>query len=228
MNKNRLIIAVDGPAGSGKSSISKIIANRLGLKYIDSGAVYRSITWYLLKEYGSIDNKLDITNDLQLIFLAQTFNLDGSCSTYINGQDVSEEIRDEIIAKNIGIVSDNTGVRDFVNTILRKWASENSVIMDGRDIGTVVFPNADIKFYLDASVDVRAYRRAKEYHEKGKNLDIKDIKKQIALRDEQDMSRPFGKLVRADDSIYIDTSDMSIEEVIHHVVNLVNNQTPVR
>lgn len=220
---NKIIIAVDGPAGSGKSSVSKEVAMHLGLKYIDSGAVYRTITLYLLDYYNEIPSDQNLSVYLKDISINQTFNEDGTCSTFLNGQDISRKIRNELIAKNIGIVSDDTGIREFVNNILRSWAELSSVIMDGRDIGSVVFPNADIKIYLDASVDVRAVRRFEEYKETGKNVDIKAIKKQIALRDTQDMSRPFGRLERRDDAIYIDTSEMNKEEVIWKVVTIIEN-----
>ena len=223
MNTKRIIVAVDGPAGSGKSSISKEVAKQLGLKYIDSGAVYRTITWQLLQKYNTKLTPGKYIIDLAGFEISQTFNIDGSCTSFINGRDISEEIRDIRIADNIGVVSDNIEIRNYVNSLLREWALENSIIMDGRDIGTVVFPNADIKIYLDASVDVRAERRAAEYQEKGKYVDIKDIRKQIALRDNQDKSRPFGCLVRAEDAVYIDTTNMTKHEVIQNVKNLVNN-----
>ncbi|MBN2403772.1 MAG: (d)CMP kinase [Spirochaetes bacterium] len=222
MKNKRIIVAVDGPAGSGKSSISKEAAKQIGLKYIDSGAVYRAITWYLLQKYNTKLNPKEYINDLSDIAISQIFNIDGSCSSFINGLDISEEIRDIKIADNIGVVSDNIQIRNYVNKLLREWALENSIIMDGRDIGTVVFPDADIKIYLDASVDVRAHRRAVEYREKGKDVDIKDIKKQIALRDKQDLSRPFGCLKKSPDAVYIDTTKMTKNEVIQKVVNLIS------
>ncbi|MBN2039487.1 MAG: (d)CMP kinase [Spirochaetes bacterium] len=224
MTENRkIIIAVDGPAGSGKSSISKEVAKQLKLKYIDSGAVYRAITWYLLEKHDEIPAKHNLSDYLKDVFFDQVFNEDGTCSTFLNERDISNDIRTEVIAKNIGIVSDDISVRELVNSILRKWSEMYSVIMDGRDIGSVVFPDANIKIYLDASVDVRAVRRFEEYKETGKNVDIKDIKKQIALRDTQDMSRPFGKLERREDAIYIDTSEMKKEDVIRKVCSIIKD-----
>ncbi len=218
----KIKVAVDGPAGSGKSSVSREVAKQLKLKYIDSGAVYRTITWYLSRKYNSDLKSREFVNDLSVITIKQTFNVDGFCSSFINERDISLEIRDPSIALNIGIISDNIGIRNYVNKLLREWARENSVIMDGRDIGTVVFPDADIKIYLDASVDIRAQRRAEEYKETGKNVDIKDIKKQIAIRDKQDVSRPFGRLIRSDDAIYIDTTKMTKDEVIQKTISLIS------
>lgn len=225
MSTLRRVITIDGPAGTGKSSVSKEVAVRLGLKYIDSGAVYRSITWFLLQKYDTIEEKKDYKDDLGDIIIHQTFNEDGSSSTFLNGKDVSDLIRNEAITKNIGIVSDYIDIRNFVNTLLREWAHNESIIMEGRDIGTVVFPDADIKIYLDASTDIRAIRRFKEYEENGKKVDILDIKKQIAIRDEQDRNRPFGRLEKAEDSLYIDTSHMSKEDVTQTIIELISKET---
>jgi CMP/dCMP kinase len=214
-----IVVAVDGPAGSGKSSISKRVAADLGLTYIDSGAIYRSITWFVLRRDGAVTTAFAFGGDRPDI--AQEFLPDGSSRTSVNGTDVSTLIRDEEIARNIGVISDNIDVRNFVNGLLRSWTSTKSIIMDGRDIGTVVFPAADLKIYLDASVDVRAGRRINEYRELGKKVDENSIKKQIILRDEQDKKRPFGALRQADDAVYIDTSNMSMAQVIDSVKELV-------
>ena len=215
-----IVVAVDGPAGSGKSSISKRVAADLGLTYVDSGAIYRSITWYVLRRDGSVAPGFAFGGGKGLS-ITQEFLTDGSSRTCVNGEDVSTLIRDEEITGNIGIISDDRGVRDFVTGLLRSWTSTKSIIMDGRDIGTVVFPSADIKIYLDASVDVRAGRRINEYRELGKNVDENSIKKQIILRDEQDTKRPYGALKRAEDAVYVDTSNMSMAQVIERVKELV-------
>ncbi|MGL4369441.1 MAG: (d)CMP kinase, partial [Spirochaetota bacterium] len=148
---------------------------------------------------------------------------DGSSATSVNGIDVSESIRDERITQNIGIISDDVAVRNFVNNLLRSWSQEESIIMDGRDIGTVVFPNADLKIYCDASADVRAQRRFLEYKEKGKNVDVNDIKKQIILRDEQDRSRQFGALTVAEGAVILDTSSMTRDQVVERFLELIRN-----
>ena len=219
-NNKRIIIAVDGPAGSGKSSVSKGVAKRAALKYIDSGAIYRTITYFLLKKFNRIDKGVCYISDIKNISITQTFNSDGASSTFLNGGDVSDEIRDELISKNIGIVSDDPEIRDYVNILLREWAKKDSIIMDGRDIGTVVFPQADLKIYLDASVDIRSGRRVLEYQDNGKIVDENDIKKQIGKRDVEDKERPFGCLKMADDAIYIDTTKMTKNEVIEKIYKL--------
>jgi cytidylate kinase len=142
-------------------------------------------------------------------------------TTFVNGEDVSAKIRTESIAKNIGAVSDDPEIREYVNSLLRRWSENESIIMDGRDIGTVVFPSADLKIYLDASVDVRARRRFREYEDAGKNVDLNDIKNQIIQRDIEDQSRPVGALRRAEDAVYLDTSGMDRDEVIDAVCDLI-------
>jgi CMP/dCMP kinase len=224
--KERMIVAVDGPAGSGKSSVSREVALRLGLTYIDSGALYRAVTWFYLEQrHGPLDASIDFGRELGAIALTQEFLPDGSSVTAVNGTDVSASIRDEAITKNIGVVSDAVPVRNFVNSLLRRWSSSRSIIMDGRDIGTVVFPDADVKIYLDASVDVRALRRIKEYGEMGKTLDENAVKNLIIQRDSQDKSRPFGRLVRAEDAICIDTSEMTRDGVIEEICRIILEQS---
>ena len=189
----------------------KNAALSLGLKYIDSGALYRAITWLFLSR-GLLGDGIS-EDALSGVVITQRFLPDGRALTFVNGEDVSDRIRDEEIARHIGRISDNTGIRDYVNRLLRSWAGSESIMMDGRDIGSVVFPDADMKIYLDASVEERTRRRIKEYREMGKNVDEIAIKNQIILRDEQDRSRSYGRLIRCDDAVYIDTSHMSQDEV---------------
>ena len=219
--KNKIIVAVDGPAGSGKSTICKLVAIKLGLKYIDSGAIYRAITYHFMKKNGLPQLHSDFICDLDDIKIVQQYSKDGNLKVFLNSEDVSNEIRDETVTKNINMVSSNKNVRNFVTNILKKWSNEESIIMDGRDIGTVVFPNAKLKIYLDASVDIRAKRRVKEYLQMGKSLDEKEVKIQIIQRDEQDKNREFGALIKAHDAVYIDTSDMSQEDVVCKVSDMV-------
>ena len=223
-NKNRCVVAVDGPAGSGKSSVCRRVSIETGAKYIDSGAVYRAITWYFINKYGDDDLlAVDIPGQLNNINIEQIFEKNGDVKTFLNDKDVSKVIRDERIAEKISLFSDNREVRDYVTSMLRKWALENSIIMDGRDIGTVVFPDADLKVYLDASVDVRAARRVKEYAELGKNVDENSIRNQIIKRDFKDENREFGPLKKCSDSVYLDTSNMAFNDVIEKMVELIKS-----
>ena len=225
--KNEITIAVDGPAGSGKSSVCKLVAAKLGFKYVDSGAIYRAITYYFMKKSGSSQLDSDFACDLDYIKddikIDQQYSKDGTLKVFLNSKDISDEIRDETITKNIGIISSNKNIRDMVTEILRKWSNEESIIMDGRDIGTVVFPDAELKIYLDASVDIRAKRRVLEYFQMGKSLDEKAIKFQIIQRDEQDKNREFGSLIKAHDAVYIDTSDMGQEDVACKISDMIRN-----
>jgi cytidylate kinase len=226
MPLGKVIVAVDGPAGSGKSSVSREAARRLGIRYIDSGAIYRAVTWFLMEKFGPLERGRDYTGGMGGMEITQRFNEDGTCTTSVNGKDVSAKLRSETIARNIGIVSDDRRIRDFVNALLRSWALRQSIIMDGRDIGTVVFPDADLKIYLDASVEVRTARRAGEYAGMGKTVDVNEIKKQIIRRDEEDTSRPYGRLARAAGAVYLDTSSMDKEQVIKTLVELISGACP--
>ncbi|MCL2155525.1 MAG: (d)CMP kinase [Leptospirales bacterium] len=222
-NKNKYIVAVDGPAGSGKSSVCRRVALEIGAKYIDSGAIYRAITLYFIDKYGDDLSTVDTIGELPNINIEQIFEQNGDVKTLLNNKDVSKAIREEKIAEKISLFSDNRAIRDYVTSLLRKWSLENFIIMDGRDIGTVVFPNADLKVYLDASVDVRTTRRVKEYFELGKNVDENLIRNQIIKRDFKDENREFGPLKKCDDSVYLDTSNMSFNEVVEKIIELIKS-----
>lgn len=223
-----IIVAVDGPAGSGKSSVSKEVAIRCGLQYIDSGAIYRTVTLHYLRRYGVLPADLAVDLNWKDIEIKQKFQESGKCLTWLNGEDVSLAIRNEEITRNIGIISDNIEIRGKVTELLRDWGKSTSLIMDGRDIGTVVFPNADLKLYIDASVEERARRRVAEYAEQGKNVDFASIKEQIVIRDNQDKARPVGRLIQADDAVYLDTSSMNKKEVIEKMFQLITAINPVK
>jgi len=220
----KVIVAVDGPAGTGKSSVCRQVASDLGIRYIDSGAIYRGITWYFLDKWGGIIADVpSVVEGLGGIAMDQHPGPMGDVLTVVNGKNVSSLIREEHIAEKIGFFSDIKEVRLFVNSLLRKWAFEGSIIMDGRDIGTVVFPDAEIKVYLDASVEIRTERRVKEYLQMGKNVDEIIIKNQIIQRDLSDINREFGGLKRSEDALYIDTSYMQFSEVVHKMESLIKN-----
>ncbi len=221
--KSKIIVAVDGPAGSGKSSVCKKAAMDLGLQYIDSGAIYRAITWFFMQNFPDFRELNDPVSKLGGVIIRQDFGKDGTAQTYVNGEDVSNLIREESVANNISCFSDNKAIRAYVNRILRNWAGENSIIMDGRDIGTVVFPDADIKIYLDASVDVRTARRVKEYSDLGKNVDENSIRNQIIQRDYNDKNREFAPLKKADDALFLDTSNMKFNEVVDKIKSIINS-----
>ena len=229
----KLKIAIDGPAGAGKSSVAKIIADKLTqqwsanskditfstahqkLEYIDSGALYRAITKIFLDNNFDIDNAEQIRGLLSDIELS----LDGG-HVFINGKDLTGEIRTADVTKNVSFVSSNVDVRNKVNSFLNKYSADKSVIMDGRDIGTVVFPDADYKFYLDASIEVRAQRR---FAEKNNAMTLEEIAANIAKRDENDKKKKIGALKIAEDAIYIDTTKLNIEDVVQKILTIINN-----
>ncbi len=220
-----MIVAIDGPAGAGKSSVAKEVAKRLGLTYIDTGAMYRALTW------KAINNQIDINNEDKLESLLKSSKIELQSSPdglkiLIDDLDVTREIREPEINNSVSLVSSHKEIRDLMVIKQRNIANlKKGVVMDGRDIGTVVFPNADIKLFLTASVEERAKRRFKEQIEKGIATDMDQLIKDISLRDDTDRNRPVAPLKPADDAIIIDTTKLSYEEVIKKLLSLVLNRT---
>ncbi len=212
-----LVIAVDGPAGAGKSTIAKIIANRLNINYIDTGAMYRSITYKCLK------NNIDINNEEEVVKLAKDTDIDfRDNNIYIDGNILKEEIRTMEVSNNVSNVAKIKEVRYLMVDVQREIGKRNSVILDGRDIGSYVFPNADYKFYLVATPEERGQRRFKELKEKGYETTLEEIIKDIIKRDEIDSNREFAPLVKADDAIEIDTTGKTIDDVVESVISKIN------
>ena len=212
-----MIIAVDGPAGAGKSTISKLVAKKLGIQYLDTGAMYRAVTLYFLENNVDFSNIDEVEKNLDKIHIDFLNNI-----PFLNNIDVSKQIREKNVNDNVSAVSALAIVREKMVDLQRKMSNNKSVILDGRDIGTVVFPNANYKFFLVASVDIRAQRRYKEELEKGnKSANIDDIKKSIEDRDYIDSTRTVTPLKKADDAIQIDTSYMNIEEVVESIISYI-------
>ena len=214
---NNLVIAVDGPAGAGKSTIAKIIAKRLNINYIDTGAMYRAITYKCLK------NNVDINNEEEVIKIAQNTDIDfRDNNLYLDKEIVNEEIRTIEVSNKVSNVAKIKEVRYLMVDVQREIGKRNSVILDGRDIGSYVFPNADYKFYLIATPEERGIRRFKELTEKGYDTSLEEIIKDIVRRDEIDSNREFAPLVKAEDAIEIDTTGKSIDEVVDYVLSKIN------
>ncbi|WP_195938906.1 (d)CMP kinase [Romboutsia sp. 1001713B170131_170501_G6] len=212
-----LVIAVDGPAGAGKSTIAKIIANRLNINYIDTGAMYRAITYKCLK------NNIDINDEEEVIKLAKATDIDfRDNNIYLDGNILKEEIRTMEVSNNVSNVAKIKEVRYLMVDVQREIGKRNSVILDGRDIGSYVFPNADYKFYLVATPEERGQRRFKELKEKGYETTLEEIIKDIIKRDEIDSNREFAPLVKADDAIEINTTGKTIDDVVESVVSKIN------
>jgi cytidylate kinase len=203
-------IAVDGPAGAGKSSIAKIVAQKLGLEYIDSGAIYRALAKKILDSNIKIEDYASIKNALENVLIEL---VDGN--VFIDGVDFMPFIRSSEVTAVVSPFSAQVEVREKVNSFLNSYSQDKSVIMDGRDIGSVVFPNAEYKFYLDASVEERARRRLAEIKYSSSLEEIKDA---ISKRDYNDEHREVGALKRVEDAIYIDTTEMSMDEVVNKIL----------
>lgn len=213
-------IAIDGPAGAGKSSIAKLVAKKLSFIYVDTGAMYRTMALYYLKNGMDPSNQELVESHCDEIDI-RLVHEDGSQQIYLNGERVSEEIRKEEVGNNASVVAAYGAVRKKLVALQKQIAAVSDVIMDGRDIGTVVLPDAEVKIYLTASSAVRAERRYKELKEKGIDCDLKQIEEDIIARDEQDMNREISPLRQAEDAVLVDSSDMSIEEVVERIVGLV-------
>lgn len=207
----RIVIAIDGVSGSGKSTLAKQLAGKLHFMYLDTGAMYRALTWKALRA------GIDLHDGDQVTALAHKTHLtirrsDGGMRVFIDGVDVSDDIRKPDVADAVSIVSAHRGVREVMVKLQRQIAAQNDIVLEGRDVGTVVFPNADIKFYLDASVEERARRRLLELKEKGIAVTLDEVKKNIEERDRIDSTRDISPLKKAADAIVIDSTCLSIEE----------------
>ena len=212
-------IAIDGPAGAGKSTIARLAAKKLGFIYVDTGAMYRAIALYLIWKETDIYDEEALTKALDRVKINIVYEK-GVQHVFLNLQDVSAEIRSEKVSIMASKSSALLPVRNKLLDIQRDIATKNDVIMDGRDIGTNILPNAEVKIYLDASPDVRAKRRYDEMRNKGEKPDLESIKANIIARDEQDMNRKLAPLKKADDAILIDSSYMSIDEVVEEIISL--------
>ena len=215
------IVAIDGPAGSGKGSVTELLSKRLGLINIDSGAAYRCVALACIEKGVSLEQKNEIIKLLDEIKIEYK-NENGKNIVYLNGEDVSLKIRQPDVTKTVSQISSIKEVRFKLNEIFRKYAEVKNVVMEGRDIGTYVFPNADIKFYLDASAEERAERRYRQNKEAGIEQSFEDVLENIKLRDKNDMEKEIGALKKADDAYYIDSTGMSLEEETDAVEKIIN------
>lgn len=213
------IVTVDGPAGSGKSTIAKLVAKKYNLTYLDTGAMYRMIALY------SLENKVDLTDEKSVLKMLENTKLDivGN-QFFLNGKDVSKEIRTPEVSNVVSPVSAIKAVRVKLVELQREISQGKRIILDGRDIGTVVFPKAQVKIFLVASPEERAKRRLNEYREKGIEEDYDSVLKSIKERDHIDSTRKESPLKKADDAIEIDSSNMSIEEVVEAISNCIDRK----
>ncbi len=212
-------IAIDGPAGAGKSTIARLAAKKLGFIYVDTGAMYRAIALYLLDTETNTDDPAALQDALKQVHINIVYEQDVQ-HVFLNLQDVSAEIRSEKVGNMASKTSQIKAVREKLLDLQRNIAKENNVIMDGRDIGTNILPNAELKIFLTASVDVRAKRRFDELRNMGEWPDLEVIKADIEQRDYQDMNREIAPLKQAEDAVRIDSSDMTIDEVVAKIYDL--------
>lgn len=217
------VVGIDGPAGSGKGTVTKIISNKLGLINIDTGATYRCVALKCLNNGIKLDNKdkiIEIANNID-INIEITENGD---IVFLDGKDVTREIRSKEVTNIVSQVSSIKEVRFAMVELQRKLAEGKDIIMEGRDICTYVFPNADVKIYLDASIEERANRRYKENQEKGINMTLEEVKHNIEMRDANDKAKEVGALKLAPDSVIVDTTNKTIDEVVTEIIDIINKK----
>jgi cytidylate kinase len=215
-----MIIAIDGPAGAGKSTVAKILAQRLGFLYIDTGAMYRALT------LEAIEQNIDIRDSERLVKMAATSSIDlvsrgGNLRVLLGGRDVSKEIREPRVTKLVSDLAKIKGVREAMLKLQRALGKESDSVLEGRDIGTVVFPDAEKKFYLDAKFDERVDRRYKELKETNREVKSEEVAQDLNNRDTIDSSREFAPLKKAEDAVYIDTTPLGIEEVVQTLLKYI-------
>ena len=214
----KLVVAIDGPAGAGKSTVAQLAAKKLGFTYIDTGAMYRAVAWKALQQKKPVTDALilsvvpDIAVDLQYT--------GGKTRVFVDGEEVTGQIRTPEINKIVSQVARLGPVREKMVDLQRRMGERGAVLMDGRDIATNVLPNADVKIFLTASIEERARRRCKELKEKGYDVELEDIKAEIAARDKADSEREISPLVRAEDAVLLDTTGLGIDEVVEKILGM--------
>lgn len=217
-------IAIDGPAGAGKSTIARKVAEKLSFIYVDTGAMYRSMALYFIRHDIAAQDEEKIAAACPDIDVSIVYQ-DGEQQVILNGENVNGLIRTEQVSMMTSDTSKYSVVREKLLSLQRGLAEKENVIMDGRDIGTCVLPNADVKIYLTASAAERARRRYKEQTERGVDCDIKEIERDIIARDEQDMNREVAPLRQAEDAVLVDSSDMTIDQVVDEIIRIYQEKT---
>lgn len=212
-------VAIDGPAGAGKSTIAKLCAKKMNLVYVDTGAMYRAVALYLLESGIDVNDPSEVADKCTGADVDIKYE-DGIQNVYLNGNNVTGRLREEAVGNTASVTSAVPEVRKQIFALQRGLADRGGVIMDGRDIGTVVMPDADVKIYLTASSEVRARRRVLELEAKGEKPDFEEVKRDIEERDYRDMHREISPLKQADDAVLVDTSDMTIDEVVSKICSV--------
>jgi len=220
-----IVIAIDGNSGCGKSSTAKVLAQKLKYIYIDTGAMYRAVTLFFIKHNIDLKNDLDVEQALKQIDISFEYNIEtGKNETFLNGKNVENEIRQMEVSNLVSPVSEISKVRRKLVDQQRRMGEGKGVVMDGRDIGTVVFPNAELKIFMTADLEVRAERRKLELAEKGSIVDLSDVIENLKTRDNIDSSRADSPLKKADDAQVVDTSTLTFDEQVDQILHLINQK----
>ncbi|MCY8179045.1 (d)CMP kinase [Bacillus paralicheniformis] len=222
--EKKLCIAIDGPAAAGKSTVAKIVAGKKSYIYIDTGAMYRAITYLALKKGVDLNDEAALTALLKESAIDLTVSLEGEQKVYIAGEDVTEAIRTDDVSNQVSIVAKYAGIREEMTKRQQQLAEKGGVVMDGRDIGTHVLPNAEVKIFLLASVEERAKRRFEENLKKGYNVNYETLAEEIRRRDKLDSEREISPLKKADDALEIDTTSLTIDEVAEKILQVVDKK----
>jgi len=212
-----MVITIDGAAGVGKTTTAKELARKLGFRYLDTGAMYRAITYFFIQHRVDIESKNMVISSLDTLNLDVRFPIDRPTKIVLDGEDISEDIRKKVVTNRVSQVSAIKDVRKKMVKMQKEIVSNGNFVVEGRDIGTVVFPNAEHKFFLVANYDVRAERRLKDFDNVNEKLDLSDIKNDLIRRDERDTNRKLSPLKKAGDAIVIDTSNCSIDEQVESI-----------
>jgi cytidylate kinase len=221
---NRIAVAIDGPAAAGKSTVAKKVAHKLGYVYIDTGAMYRALTWKALQNGLDLDNEQAVHHLLMETTIKLDMKDDGQ-HVIVDQEDVSDAIRNQEVTNNVSFVAKHGMVREEMVKRQQQLAEKRGVVMDGRDIGTHVIPDAEVKIFMIASVEERAERRHKENLEKGFPSDLSELKEEIRKRDEIDSQREVAPLVKAEDAVEIDTTSLTIDEVVERILSVVSKMS---
>lgn len=225
--KKTTSIAIDGPAGAGKSTIARALAGQLGYRYVDTGAIYRTVAYFFHLLGISPKDSDGVNRYLDELTVAIEYDSDGLQHMLMNGIDVTADIRTQEIGQKASIVSAHSAVREMLLEMQREAARQYDVVMDGRDIGTVVLPDADVKIFLTASAEVRAQRRCRELLEKGQKAEYAQVLKEIRQRDDQDTHRAIAPLKMARDAVKLDSSDLTIDEVLEEMKRIISQKVGV-
>ena len=218
-----MIITIDGPAGAGKSTVAKTLARKLKFAYLDTGAMYRALTLKALEQKTPLDDELALVALAGKTALDIRLDRDQSLKIFLDGRDVTSQIRSTEVTNNTFYIARAAGVREIMAQWQRRIGEKNDIVVEGRDVGTVVFPRADKKFYLDADARERCERRIKELKDQGKDVNESLLKQELLDRDHKDFTRPVGPLKKAEDAITIDSTSLSVDEVVEKILSYIDN-----